>query len=75
MRNSRALGIDTGTSTTYIMPIVIGNRERMYRLGHELRRGGSVGCAGRLSGGAAKIGFVSALASRRNIPEPISTKR
>ncbi len=36
----RALGIDTGASTTYIMPIVIGDRERMYRLGHELRRRG-----------------------------------
>jgi glycine C-acetyltransferase len=34
------LGIDTGRSTTYIMPIVIGDRERMYRLGHELRRRG-----------------------------------
>ena len=36
----RGLGIDTGASTTYVMPIVIGNRERMYRLGHELRRRG-----------------------------------
>jgi 8-amino-7-oxononanoate synthase len=36
----RGLGIDTGRSTTYIMPIVIGERERMYRLGHELRRRG-----------------------------------
>jgi 8-amino-7-oxononanoate synthase len=36
----RALGIDTGASTTYVMPIVIGERERMYRLGHELRRRG-----------------------------------
>ncbi len=36
----RGLGIDTGKSTTYIMPIVIGDRERMYRLGHELRRRG-----------------------------------
>jgi glycine C-acetyltransferase len=36
----RELGIDTGGSTTYIMPIVIGDRERMYRLGHELRRRG-----------------------------------
>ena len=35
-----ALGIDTGPSTTYIMPIIIGDRERMYRLGHELRRRG-----------------------------------
>jgi 8-amino-7-oxononanoate synthase len=34
------LGIDTGRSTTYIMPLVIGDRERMYRLGHELRRKG-----------------------------------
>src|SRR2546425_852232 len=34
------LGLDTGASTTYVMPIVIGDRERMYRLGHELRRRG-----------------------------------
>jgi glycine C-acetyltransferase len=36
----RSLGIDTGESTTYVMPIVIADRERMYRLGHELRRRG-----------------------------------
>jgi 8-amino-7-oxononanoate synthase len=36
----RELGVDTGMSTTYVMPIVIGDRERMYRLGHELRRRG-----------------------------------
>jgi glycine C-acetyltransferase len=36
----RGLGIDTGRSTTYIMPLVIGDRERMYRLGHELRARG-----------------------------------
>jgi 7-keto-8-aminopelargonate synthetase-like enzyme len=36
----RELGIDTGASTTYVMPIVIGDRERMYRLGHELRSRG-----------------------------------
>ena len=36
----RSLGIDTGASTTYVMPIVIGDRERMYRIGHELRRRG-----------------------------------
>ncbi len=35
-----ALGIDTGASTTYIMPLIIGDRARMYRLGHELRRRG-----------------------------------
>ena len=35
-----ALGLDTGNSTTYIMPIVIGDRDRMYRLGHELRHRG-----------------------------------
>ncbi len=35
-----ALGIDTGASTTYIMPLIIGDRGRMYRLGHELRRRG-----------------------------------
>src|SRR3954471_23670940 len=34
------LGIDTGKSTTYIMPLVIGDRERMYRMGHELRSRG-----------------------------------
>jgi 8-amino-7-oxononanoate synthase len=36
----RSLGLDVGASTTYVMPIVIGDRERMYRLGHELRRRG-----------------------------------
>ena len=35
-----ALGIDTGNSNTYIMPIVIGDRERMHRLGHQLRQRG-----------------------------------
>ena len=34
------LGIDVGNSTTYVMPIVIGDRERMYRLCHELRSRG-----------------------------------
>ena len=36
----RSLGVDTGNSTTYVMPIIIGDRERMYRLGHELRSRG-----------------------------------
>ena len=36
-----SLCIDTGNSNTYIMPIVIGGRrERLYRLGHELRQRG-----------------------------------
>src|SRR5256712_6839152 len=35
-----ALGIDTGASSTYIMPLVVGDRARMYQLGHELRRPG-----------------------------------
>lgn len=39
-RHLRGMGIDTGSSTTYVMPIVIGDRERMYRLGHELRARG-----------------------------------
>src|SRR5216684_676912 len=34
------LGINTGESTTYVMPIVIGERERMYTLCRELRRRG-----------------------------------
>ena len=34
------LGIDTGASNTYIMPLVVGERGRMYRLGHELRQRG-----------------------------------
>lgn len=34
------LGIDTGASSTYIMPLVVGDRGRMYRLGHELRSRG-----------------------------------
>jgi 8-amino-7-oxononanoate synthase len=36
----RKLGIDTGRSTTYIMPLVVGDRDRLYRCGHELRRKG-----------------------------------
>jgi 8-amino-7-oxononanoate synthase len=35
-----AIGIDTGASTTYIMPLVVGDRARMYQLGHELRHRG-----------------------------------
>ncbi|MGI8437796.1 MAG: aminotransferase class I/II-fold pyridoxal phosphate-dependent enzyme [Chthoniobacterales bacterium] len=34
------LGINTGTSSTYIMPLIVGDRGRMYQLGHELRRRG-----------------------------------
>jgi glycine C-acetyltransferase len=34
------LGIDTGSSTTYIMPLIVGDRGRMYQLGHKLRRRG-----------------------------------
>lgn len=34
------LGIDTGASTTYIMPLVVADRSRMYRLGHQLRQQG-----------------------------------
>ena len=33
----RVIGIDTGASTTYIMPLVVGDRARMYELGHQLR--------------------------------------
>jgi glycine C-acetyltransferase len=33
----RVIGIDTGASTTYIMPLVVGDRARMYKLGHQLR--------------------------------------
>ena len=35
-----ALGIDTGASTTYIMPLIVGDRSRLYQMGHELRRRG-----------------------------------
>ena len=35
-----ALGVDIGASTTYIMPLVVGDRALMYELGHRLRRGG-----------------------------------
>jgi 7-keto-8-aminopelargonate synthetase-like enzyme len=34
------IGIDTGASTTYIIPLVVGDRAQMYQLGHELRRRG-----------------------------------
>jgi glycine C-acetyltransferase len=37
---ANALGIDTGASTTYIMPLVVGDRSRLYPIGHELRRRG-----------------------------------
>jgi 8-amino-7-oxononanoate synthase len=36
----KAIGIDTGASTTYIMPLVVGDRARMYQLGHQLRERG-----------------------------------
>src|SRR5437867_13316682 len=35
-----SIGIDTGASTTYIMPLVVGDRARMYQLGHQLRQRG-----------------------------------
>jgi 8-amino-7-oxononanoate synthase len=35
-----ALGVDTGSANTYILPIVIGDRERMHRLCHQLRQRG-----------------------------------
>ncbi len=38
--HANSLGIDTGASNTYIMPLIVGERGRMYRLGHELRRRG-----------------------------------
>ncbi len=34
------LGIDTGESTTYIMPLIVGDRSRMYKIGHQLRQRG-----------------------------------
>src|SRR5919198_2865008 len=34
------ISIDTGASTTYIMPLVVGDRARMYHLGDELRQHG-----------------------------------
>jgi glycine C-acetyltransferase len=37
---ANALGIDTGASSTYIMPLIVGDRARMYQVGHELRRRG-----------------------------------
>ena len=37
---ANGLGIDTGASTTYIMPLVVGDRSRLYPIGHELRRRG-----------------------------------
>ncbi len=36
----QGLGINTGASTTYIMPLIIGDRTRMYQLGHALRKRG-----------------------------------
>jgi 8-amino-7-oxononanoate synthase len=36
----RNIGIDIGASTTYIVPLVVGDRAQMYQLGHELRHRG-----------------------------------
>lgn len=36
----QALGVDTGASTTYVMPLVVGDRMKLYQLGHELRQRG-----------------------------------
>lgn len=35
-----SLGIDTGASTTYIMPLIVGDRSRVFKLGHQLRSRG-----------------------------------
>ena len=56
------------------MPIVIGDRERMYRLGHELRRRG-LWVAPVTIQLFRKIESVSVPVSRRNIPARIWTKR
>ena len=49
----RVIGIDTGASTTYIMPLVVGDWARTYQLGH-LARTRSLGRAGGLSGRASR---------------------
>lgn len=36
----QAMGIDTGTSTSYVVPIIVGDRPLLYELGHELREHG-----------------------------------
>jgi glycine C-acetyltransferase len=36
----QAMGIDTGTSTSYIVPIIVGDRTLLYELGHALRERG-----------------------------------
>lgn len=35
-----ALGVNTGTSTSYVVPIIVGDRPLLYELGHEMRRRG-----------------------------------
>lgn len=38
---AQAMGLDTGGSSTYVVPLVVGSdRALLYRLGHELRRKG-----------------------------------
>src|SRR5216110_707036 len=68
------LGFDTGASTTYVMPIVIGDRELMYRLGHELRRRG-LWVAPVDYQLFRKIGSVSARVSQPNTPARIWMRR
>jgi 7-keto-8-aminopelargonate synthetase-like enzyme len=36
----QAMGIDTGTSSSYVVPIIVGDRPLLYELGHELRAHG-----------------------------------
>jgi 7-keto-8-aminopelargonate synthetase-like enzyme len=36
----QAMGVDTGTSTSYVVPIVVGDRPLLYELGHALRTAG-----------------------------------
>ncbi|MEZ5293543.1 MAG: pyridoxal phosphate-dependent aminotransferase family protein [Vicinamibacterales bacterium] len=33
----QAMGVDTGTSTSYVVPMVVGDRPLLYELGHALR--------------------------------------
>ena len=36
----QAMGVNTGTSTSYVVPIVVGDRPLLYQLGHALRERG-----------------------------------
>jgi glycine C-acetyltransferase len=72
--HANSLGIDTGNSNTYIMPLIVGERDGC--IASVMSCGGAAcGWLRSISGGCRRIGSASAPASRRITPALISTRR